>query len=130
VPIGRLRAGRRRRGENDRQCDPGEVEASHHVLLEHEAGAGGGALHYDLLQFGDFVDFQTTRVFASTLTSGGWAPVVQAFGGVDVRVLKRIYVSLDGRYQWSNASLSNSWVDFEPIDLAGFKLAAGASFVF
>jgi len=93
-------------------------------------GAGGGALHYDLLQFGDFVDFQTSRVFASTLTSGGWAPVVQAFGGVDVKVLKRVYVSLDGRYQWSNASLSNSWVDFEPIDLAGFKLAAGASFIF
>lgn len=93
-------------------------------------GAGGGALRYDLLQFGDFVDFQTSRVFASTLTSGGWTPVVQAFGGVDVRVLKRVYVSLDGRYQWSNASLSNSWVDFEPIDLAGFKLAAGASFLF
>ena len=93
-------------------------------------GAGGGALRYDLQQFGDFVDYQTSRIFASTLTSGGWTPVVQAFAGVDVRVLKRVYLSLDGRYQWSNASLSNSWVDFDPIDLAGFKLAAGASFVF
>jgi len=93
-------------------------------------GAGGGALYYDLLQFGEFVDFQTTRIFASTLTSGGWAPTAHAFAGVDVRVFKRVYVTLDGRYQWSNATLGNDWVDFDPIDLAGFKLAAGASFIF
>ena len=93
-------------------------------------GAGGGALRYDLQQYGDFVDFQTTRVFSSTLTSAGWAPMAQAFAGVDVLVLKRVYVTLDGRYQWSNATLGNDWVDFDPIDLAGFKLAAGASFVF
>jgi hypothetical protein len=93
-------------------------------------GAGGGAMRYDLLQFGDFVDFQTSRVFASTFTSAGWAPVAQAFGGVDVMVFKRMYVTLDGRYQFAKATLSNTWVDFDPIDLAGFKLAAGASFVF
>ena len=93
-------------------------------------GAGGGALRYDLQQYGDFVDFRTLRVFPSTLTSAGWAPMVQAFAGVDVLVLKRVYVTLDGRYQWSNATLGNNWVDFDPIDLAGFKLAAGASFVF
>ena len=93
-------------------------------------GAGGGAMRYDLEQFGDFVDFQTSRIFASTFTSGGWAPVAQAFAGVDVLVLKRVYVTIDGRYQWSNATLGSTWVDFDPIDLAGFKLAAGASFVF
>lgn len=93
-------------------------------------GAGGGALHYDLLQFGDFIDFTDNAVFASTFRSAGWAPVAQAFGGVDVRVLKRVYVSLDARYQWSNATLERTWVDFEPIDLAGFKLAAGATFLF
>ena len=93
-------------------------------------GAGGGALRYDLEQYGDFVDFRTSRVFGSTLKSAGWAPMVQAFAGVDVLVLKRVYVTLDGRYQWSKATLGNDWVDFDPIDLAGFKLAAGASFVF
>jgi hypothetical protein len=93
-------------------------------------GAGGGALRYDLLQFGDFIDFNDNRVFESTFRSGGWTPVAQAFGGVDVRVLKRMYVSLDARYQWSNATLSSTWVDFDPIDLAGFKLAAGANFLF
>jgi hypothetical protein len=93
-------------------------------------GAGGGALHYNLRQFGDFVDFRTSHIFASTLTSSGWAPTAHAFAGVDVRVLKRLYVTLDGRYQWSNATLGNDWVDFEPIDLSGFKLAAGASVIF
>jgi hypothetical protein len=93
-------------------------------------GAGGGAMRYDLLQFGEFVDFQTSRIFPSTFTSAGWAPVAQAFAGVDVLVLKRVYVTIDGRYQWANATLSNTWVDFDPIDLAGFKLAAGASFIF
>ena len=94
------------------------------------AGAGGGVLRYDLEQVGDFVDFQTSRVFGSTFTSAGWAPVAHAFAGVDVLVLKRVYVTIDGRYQWSNATLGNTWVDFDPIDLAGVKLAAGASFIF
>ncbi|HZI78393.1 MAG TPA: hypothetical protein VFD69_02710 [Vicinamibacterales bacterium] len=93
-------------------------------------GAGGGALHYDLQQYGDFIDFADNSVFASTFKSAGWAPVAQAFGGVDVRVLKRVYVTLDARYQWSNATLDTTWVDFDPIDLAGFKLAAGATFLF
>jgi hypothetical protein len=93
-------------------------------------GAGGGALYYDLEQFGDFIDFQDNSVFPSTFASSGWAPVVQAFAGVDIKVLKRVYVTVDGRYQWSKATLGATWVDFEPIDLAGFKLAAGASFMF
>jgi hypothetical protein len=41
-------------------------------------GAGGGALRYDLLQFGDFIDFTDSSVFPSTFQSGGWAPVAQA----------------------------------------------------
>jgi hypothetical protein len=93
-------------------------------------GAGGGALRYDLLQFGDFIDFRDNGVFPSTFTSGGWAPMAQGFAGVDILVLRRVYVTIDGRYQWSNATLNSTWVDFAPIDLAGFKLAAGASLVF
>jgi hypothetical protein len=93
-------------------------------------GGGGGVLRYELEQFGDFIDFRDNSVFASTLQSSGWAPVAQGFAGVDVRVLKRVYVTLDGRYQWSSATLHDDWVGFEPIDLAGFKMAAGATFVF
>jgi hypothetical protein len=93
-------------------------------------GGGGGVLHYDLNQFGDFVDFVDSSVFGSSFKSAGWAPLAQGFAGVDFRVLKRLYLTLDGRYQWARASLGSTWLDFDPIDLAGFKLAAGISFVY
>lgn len=93
-------------------------------------GAGGGVLRYDLEQFGDFIDFVDNSVFGSSFRSSGWAPLAQAFGGVDVRVMRRVYVTLDARYQWAAAGLGSTWIDFDPIDLAGFKLAAGASLVF
>jgi len=93
-------------------------------------GAGGGLLRYDLDQTGDFIDFADNSVFASSFRSTGWTPLVQAFGGVDVRVLKRVYVTIDARYQFAKGTLDSTWIDFDPIDLAGFKLAAGASLVF
>ena len=93
-------------------------------------GAGGGLLRYDLEQTGDFIDYTDFSVFGSAFRSSGWTPLVQAFGGVDVRVLKRVYVTLDARYQWAKGTLDDTWIDFDPIDLAGFKLAAGASLVF
>ncbi len=90
-------------------------------------GAGGGALWYGLDQTGDFVDFVDRSVFPNSFESHGWTPSGHVFGGVDVRVLRRMFVTLDARYQWAAATLSNTWVDFEPIDLAGFKLSAGVS---
>jgi hypothetical protein len=87
-------------------------------------------VHYDLDQFGDFIDFVDSSVFGSSFKSGGWAPLAQAFAGVDVRMLKRLYVTVDGRYQWAHGTLGSTWIDFDPIDLAGFKLAAGINFVY
>jgi len=93
-------------------------------------GAGGGALHYALDQSGDFVDFRDSRVFEGTFRSSAWTPSAHVFGGVDLRVLRRMLVSIDGRYQWAAGPLGSTWVDFDPIDLSGFKLSAGAHFVF
>lgn len=93
-------------------------------------GAGAGALHHKLEQTGDFVDFVDLSVFPSRFTSNGWTPSAQVFGGVDVRVLKRVYVTVDGRYLWAAADLGRDWVDFEPIDLAGFRLSGGVNFIF
>ena len=93
-------------------------------------GAGGGALHYALDQSGDFVDFRDSRVFPGTFRSSAWTPSAHVFGGVDIRVLRRILISVDGRYQWAAGPLGNTWVDFDPLDLSGFKLSAGAHFVF
>jgi hypothetical protein len=93
-------------------------------------GAGAGALRYDLRQEGDFVDFANFGVFTDVFLSNGWSPSAQLFGGVDVRVFKRVYVTLDGRYLWAAADLGRDWIDFEPIDLAGFRLSGGVNVIF
>ena len=93
-------------------------------------GAGAGALYYKLEQTGDFVDFVDLGVFSSQFISKGWTPSAQVFGGVDVRVLKRVYVSVDGRYLWAASELGRDWVDFQPLDLTGFRLSGGVNFVF
>jgi hypothetical protein len=93
-------------------------------------GAGVGAFHYKLEQIGDFVDFQDLSVFSSFFGSDGWTPSAQVFGGVDVRVLKHVAVTVDGRYLWAAAKLGQDWVDFKPIDLAGFRVSGGVNFIF
>ena len=54
----------------------------------------------------------------------------EVFGGLDVRVFKRMYATVDGRYLWADADLQRDWIDFEPIDLTGFRLSGGINFVF
>jgi hypothetical protein len=94
------------------------------------AGAGGGVLWFDVAQTGDFVDFVDLSVFTDVFRARGWTPSAQVFGGVDVRMFKRLYVSADGRYLWAAGELGREWVDFDPIDLAGFRLSAGINVIF
>ena len=94
------------------------------------AGAGGGVGKYDFEQLGDFVDFQDNRVFSDFFGSSGWAPIAHAFGGIDVKVFSRMLMSFEGRYMWSKADLDQDFIDFEPIDLGGFKFGVGFHFVF
>ncbi len=92
-------------------------------------GAGGGLMHYQLLQFGDFIE-DDFDVVPDTIRSAGWTPSAHVFGGVDVKLSRRVYVSGEGRYLWSNATLGSDFIGFEPIDLAGFKLTGGVSYMF
>lgn len=93
-------------------------------------GAGGGAVKYKFGQFGRFVDAETRRIFTDQFDSSGWAPSAHAFTGADVRVWRRLYLTIEGRYTWSTAPLSNDFVDFEPLALAGFRLGGGVRVVF
>ena len=95
-------------------------------------GAGAGMLKYEFLQFGDFIDVDTANaaIFEDTFRSAGWAPSAHVFGGVDVRVYKRLYISGEGRYLWSSGTPDRDFIDFDPIDLAGFKATAGVHYMF
>ena len=93
-------------------------------------GAGGGAIFYEFSQSGDFVDFVDLSVFPDFFRSKGWAPSAHAFGGVDLQLYRALYGTIEGRYVWGSAELSRDFVDFDPIDLAGFRLSAGINLLF
>lgn len=93
-------------------------------------GAGGGIGQYSFDQSGDFVDFRDNRIFADVFESSGWAPIVHMFGGTDIQVFSRMAVSVEGRYSWSKADLDQDFIDFDPIDLGGFKIGVGVHFIF
>ena len=100
-------------------------------------GAGLGAAHYNFAQQGDFVDFATLNpaagtfsIFTDTFNSDGWAPSAHAFGGADILIFKRLYLTIEGRYTWVNADLDNDFIDFQPIDLGGMRFGAGINFLF
>ena len=94
-------------------------------------GAGAGYGNYEFRQNGDFVDFDNgNRVFSDTFTSEGWAPTFHVLGGTDIRVYRHLLLSLDARYSWQKATLSNDFIDFEPIDLGGFRFGAGIHVAF
>jgi hypothetical protein len=94
-------------------------------------GAGGGALHYEFVQEGDFINFRNFDVLPDTLGSRGWTPSGHVFGGVDIKASKRVYLNGEARYVWSHADLDPLvFRDFDPIDLTGMKLTGGIRFMF
>jgi hypothetical protein len=93
-------------------------------------GGGGGAVYYEFRQSGDFVDFQDLSVFTDVFRSDGWAPSGHVFGGVDFQLYRGLYASVEGRYTKASATLSRDFVDFDPIDLSGFRMLGGINYVF
>jgi hypothetical protein len=92
-------------------------------------GAGGGMTWFQVRQNGDFVDYVDFSVFSDVFESRGITPSAHAFGGVDVRVLRRAYVTFDARYIWAAGDLGADWIDFDPIDLSGLRVSAGFNFI-
>ena len=100
-------------------------------------GAGAGMTRYSFRQSGDFVDFATENpaagtfsIFTDVFQSEGWSPSAHLLGGADILVFKRLYFSLEGRYTWVHAELDQDFIDFQPMDLGGFRFGAGINFVF
>ena len=90
-------------------------------------GAGAGLLWYNLKQTGDFVDSLDPElpIFTAQLRSDGWTTSTHVFGGVDVKVTRRLLLSAEVRYAWANAETSLDFVGFEPIDLSGLRVSGG-----
>lgn len=93
-------------------------------------GAGGGALWYRFEQNGDFVDFADSSVFSDYFSSSGFTPSLHVFGGADLRLYRALFLTFEGKYVWARATLSNDFIDFDPIDLGGFRLSTGINVLF
>jgi outer membrane protein W len=93
-------------------------------------GVGVGLIWYELEQIGDFIDFTDLEIFPSEFQSSGWGTQAHVFGGLDLQVGPRWYLSFEGRYLWASADLSGDFVGFDPIDLDGLRITAGASITF
>jgi opacity protein-like surface antigen len=93
-------------------------------------GAGGGAFWFQLKQRGDFVDFVDLSVFGDVFQASGWTPSAHVFGGTDIQLYRRLFLSLEGRYIWAAGNMGAEWVDFDPIDLSGFRIGTGINVLF
>jgi hypothetical protein len=103
-------------------------------------GTGAGLMQYEFLQFGDFIDVDDPdlSIFTDTIRSSGWTPSAHVFGGVDVKIWRRLYLSGEARYLWARGSTEgrddrgneDPFRAFGSIDLAGFKTTVGIHYLF
>ena len=93
-------------------------------------GAGVGLQWYKFEQFGEFVDFSDLAIFEEELVSSGFAPTVHVFGGVDVKVGRKLFLMVEGRYTWADAKPKDYFIGFDSIDLAGLGITAGIYWIF
>lgn len=93
-------------------------------------GAGGGGIHYEFKQAGDFIDYNTLRVFPDQFKSSGTTPEAHAFGGADVSLGTHVVMTAELRYTWARAGLGADYVGFERLDLSGLAATGGLSYRF
>ena len=93
-------------------------------------GAGVGGLWYRFEQNGDFVDFVDQAVFEDRFESSGWGLSSHVFGGASIKINRWLGLAMEARYLWSSVQLSRDFVEFDDLDLAGFKITTGLNFTF
>ena len=95
-------------------------------------GAGGGLTWYRFEQTGDFVDSLDPElgIFEAQLLSDGWTTNTHVFGGVDIKITRRLLLSAEARYVWADATMGLDFVGFEPIDLSGLRIGGGIRLLF
>lgn len=88
-------------------------------------GAGVGRMGWSFAQRGDFVDFQTLRVFNRTFESSGQTAMAYGSVGADISLTTRLALTSDVRYTAARAPLSAQFQSFKPIDLSGTAATFG-----
>lgn len=108
-------------------------EVSQYAWVPHRAapflGGGGGVIFYKLEQTGEFVDFMDLSIFNATLSSVGAAPTAHVFGGLDINLNRRLFLTVEARYAWADSELQTDFLGFDPIDLTGLGVTAGVSWL-
>lgn len=90
-------------------------------------GAAAGFTWYEFEQRGDFVDFETRDIFSDVFHDEGRAPTFQVFGGLEYSLSPTLLLSAEGRYGFASSEMGTDFVDFDPMDLAGFQATLGLS---
>ena len=93
-------------------------------------GSGLGVTRFSLDQTGDFVDFLDSSIFSDSLQARAWAPSAHVQAGVDVHLSRHLFLTLDGRYFMASGTLGRTWVNFDPLDLAGARISTGLQLTF
>ena len=93
-------------------------------------GVGAGIQRYGLDLIGEFVDQADLTIFEDHLWSNGWTPSVHLFGGADIRLLQRLYLTVEARYVRASAEPSDAFEGFDDLDLSGMRVGAGIRFLF
>ncbi|MSR05996.1 MAG: hypothetical protein EXR93_02830 [Gemmatimonadetes bacterium] len=98
--------------------------------LDAYAGAGAGVMWYRFRQTGDFIDFATLKVFNDRYESTGATLMGQALAGAEMSLSPLFFLNTEVRYGFARSGMSNDFVGFQKIDLAGFSATVGAGFRF
>lgn len=93
-------------------------------------GMGLGAVRYQFVQEGDFVDYEDLSIFHDRFDSAGWTPTVQVLAGVDFRLASAASLLAEARLAQASARLEDDFVDFDKIDLSGLQATLGVRWRF
>jgi hypothetical protein len=108
------------------------VWAPHRVAPFVSGGVGGTG--YRLEQWGDWVaepadpEADEAEIFTADYYSDGAGFLTFLGAGADVQLRPRLALTVEGRYFWGQAQLSDDFRNFMPLDLSGLRLTGGLSF--
>jgi hypothetical protein len=108
------------------------VWVPHRVAPFVSGGVGGTG--YRLEQWGDWVaepadpEAEDAEIFTADYYSDGAGFIRFLGAGADLQLRTRLALTLEGRYFWGQAQLSDDFENFMPLDLSGLRLTGGLSF--